>query len=88
MSLDFQDSIWFVSKLAYLPQANEGKEVVPQRQPQRGGRPRVTWERVCPAQREATQGHRLSGKENRAELGPTGKAGTARRTAVLFVPSF
>ena len=49
MSTDFQTSIRFVLKLASLPWADVGKEVVPKRQPHRCCRCRVTRGHACSA---------------------------------------
>lgn len=85
MSTDFQTSIRFVLKLASLPWADVGKEVVPKRQPHRCCRCRVTRGHACSARGGGggdTQGHWLAGEENRLESrGPTG------RMAVVCVPS-
>ena len=86
MSPDFQTSIRLVLKLASLPWADEGKEVVPKRQPHRCRRCRVTWGHAYSARGRGvggdTQGHWLAGEENRLESRrPTG------RMAVVCVPS-
>ena len=79
MSPDFQGSIRFVPKLVSLPGADKGREVVPKRQPHRCCRPRVTWGHACPAREEDTQGHQLSGEENRAEPSLNGKPRDRRK---------